>query len=120
MSILFWLTLMQFVFGCVLAAWDGKITWPTTATLPWLGLIGCAGVFAHLCLTSALRLAPATFVMPIDFARLPLIAVIGALFYDEPVEALLFLGAALIFLGNLINIRAQTRAFTQQQKIANP
>jgi drug/metabolite transporter (DMT)-like permease len=116
-SILFWLTLMQFVFGSVLACWDGQVTWPTRATLPWLILIGVAGVFAHLCLTSALRLAPASFVMPFDFVRLPLIALIGALFYDEPVEALIFAGAALIFFGNWINIRSQTLAFAQQKKI---
>ncbi len=108
-SILFWLTLMQFVMGTTLAAWDGHINWPTAVTTPWLLLIGCAGVLAHLCLTSALRLAPATFVMPIDFARLPLIALIGALFYAEPIKALVFAGAALIVLGNWVNIRAETR-----------
>lgn len=108
-SILFWLTLMQGVMGVTLAAWDGQVTWSTATTAPWLALIGGAGVLAHLCLTSALRLAPATFVMPIDFARLPLIAVIGALFYGEQIEALLFAGAVLIALGNWVNIRAETR-----------
>ena len=108
-SILFWLTLMQFVFGSVLAAWDGQINWPTLATLPWLLLIGFCGLLAHLCLTSALRLAPASFVMPVDFARLPLIAVIGALFYQEPIDLLVFLGAILIVAGNLINLRAESR-----------
>ncbi len=108
-SILFWLTLMQFVFGAGLAAWDGQVTWPTAATAPWLALIGGAGVLAHLCLTSALRLAPASFVMPIDFARLPLIAVIGATLYAEPIALSLVLGAALIVTANLINLRAETR-----------
>ena len=109
LSILFWLTLMQFIFGATLAAWDGDVTWATWATAPWLFLIGCAGVLAHLCLTSALRLAPASFVMPIDFARLPIIAAIGAVLYGETVQFSLILGAALIILGNLINIRAETR-----------
>lgn len=108
-AILFWLTLMQFVMGAGMAGWDGHVTWPTAATLPWLGLIGGAGVLAHLCLTSALRLAPASFVMPLDFVRLPLIAVIGALFYDEPLEAMILVGAGLIIAGNLINIRAEAR-----------
>ncbi len=111
-SILFWLTLMQFVMGATLAAWDGEVNWPTAVSGPWLALIGVAGVLAHLCLTSALRLAPATFVMPIDFARLPLIALIGALFYNEQIEAMLFAGAALIVLGNWINIRGETRKQT--------
>lgn len=109
LSILFWLTVMQFVFGATLAAWDGQIAWPTAATAPWLVVIGVTGVLAHLCLTSALRMAPATFVMPIDFTRLPLMALAGALLYQEQIEALLFVGAALILFANWINIRAETR-----------
>lgn len=104
-SILFWLTLMQASFGTIAMLADGQVTLPGLATLPWLGLIGIAGITAHLCLTTALTLAPASTVMPIDFARLPLIAIVGAVFYDEPVELALFLGAALIFLGIWITLR---------------
>ncbi|MFN7223515.1 MAG: DMT family transporter [Paracoccaceae bacterium] len=109
LSILFWLTVMQFIFGTVLALSDGVVTWPTATTLPWLAVIGVTGVTAHLCLTSALRLAPASFVMPIDFARLPLMAIAGAVLYAELIDPLLFVGAALIILGNWVNIRAETR-----------
>jgi drug/metabolite transporter (DMT)-like permease len=104
-GILFWLTLMQAGFGFAAVLADGTISLPTLATLPWLALIGVAGVTAHLCLTSALSLAPASSVVPIDFARLPVIAAIGAVFYAEPVEMTLFLGAALIFLGIWVNLR---------------
>lgn len=117
-SILFWLTLMQFVMGAALAAWDGEISWPTPHSMPWLVLIGVCGLLAHLCLTSALRLAPASFVMPVDFARLPLIAIIGASFYGEPVDIFVFVGAALIVAGNLMNIRAEARNRTQKTHIA--
>ncbi len=113
-SILFWLTLMQTGFGTVAMLADGSVTLPTMQTLPWIVLIAIAGVTAHLCLTSALSLAPASFVVPLDFARLPVIAAIGAAFYAEPVEATLFLGAALIFLGNWINLRAARRASAPQ------
>jgi drug/metabolite transporter (DMT)-like permease len=106
-SILFWLTLMQFVMGLIMVFWDGVVRWPTLSTLPWLMVIGLTGLLAHLCLTSALRLAPATFVMPIDFARLPLIAIVGATLYDEPLEMLTFIGAAFILLGNWLNIRVE-------------
>jgi drug/metabolite transporter (DMT)-like permease len=64
---------------------------------------------AHFCLTSALRLAPATVVMPIDFARLPLIAAIGWLLYSEQLELAVVAGAALILTANWINIRASVR-----------
>lgn len=108
-GILFWLTLMQSGFGFAAALADGAISLPTLATLPWLGLIGCAGVTAHLCLTTALTLAPASKVVPIDFARLPVIAVVGAVFYAEPVAPSLLLGAGLIFLGIWITLRPLQR-----------
>ncbi len=82
---------------------------PTAATLPWLALIGLAGVTAHLCLTRALQLAPASFVGPIDFARLPLIALIGAAFYDEPLTLALAAGAGMILAANWLSIRSETR-----------
>lgn len=108
-SILFWLTVLQGVFGIVMAFWDGVVHWPTAASLPWLVLIGVTGVVAHFCLTSALRLAPASFVMPIDFARLPLIAVAGAVLYGEAIDAAVLVGAAIIFAGNYLNVWSETR-----------
>jgi drug/metabolite transporter (DMT)-like permease len=106
-TILFWLTAFQAVFGILAAAHDGQINWPTGQTLPWLGLIGVCGVLAHFSLTSALTLAPASFVMPFDFVRLPVIAVIGALAYGEPIDPFVLGGGVVIFLGIWISIRAE-------------
>ena len=107
--ILFYLTIMQAVFGIICSSWDGDIALPDATTLPWLLLIGCAGLLAHFCLTTALSIAPATVVVPIDFVRLPLIAVIGMAFYNEPLDIFVFLGAALIFAGNYYNLLTETR-----------
>ena len=104
-GILFWLTLMQFFFGLITAGFDGDITLPTAQTLPWLLLIGLCGVAAHLSLTTALSLAPASYVMPVDFLRLPLIAIIGALAYAEPLDPWVLAGGAVIFAGIWVNIR---------------
>ena len=76
---------------------------------PWIILVGVAGLSAHYCLTSALRHAPATIVAPMEFARLPLIAIVGMVVYGEPLELAVFVGAALILAGNLYNIIAQRR-----------
>lgn len=108
-TILFWLTLMQFFFGLICAGFDGVIHWPTMQTLPWLVLIGGAGVLAHLSLTTALSLAPASFVTPLDFVRLPVIAVVGALVYAEPLDPWVLAGGAVIFAGIWLNIRAAIR-----------
>lgn len=108
-SILFWLTLMQAGLGLIASGWDGQITLPTTSTLPWLALIGAAGVIAHLCLTMALSLAPASVVVPVDFARLPIIALVAMALYNEPLDLAVLIGGAIIFIANWINIRAQSR-----------
>jgi drug/metabolite transporter (DMT)-like permease len=102
--ILFWLTLMQLVLGLVTSFWDGELTVPSMVTLPWVILVGIAGLSAHFCLTTALSMAPASIVMPMDFARLPAIALVGMVFYDEPLAWGVLAGAALIFAGNYVNI----------------
>lgn len=108
-TIMFWLTVFQAVFGILAAGYDGQVTWPTAQTLPWLMLIGFCGVLAHFSLTSALSLAPASFVMPLDFVRLPLIAVIGAMAYAEPLDPFVLGGGLVIFAGIWISVRAELR-----------
>ena len=108
-SILFFLTTIQLVFGLITAGYDGDIALPNAASLPFLVLVGCAGLLAHFCLTKALSIAPATVVVPIDFARLPVIAIVALFLYDEPLEVWVFVGAAMIFVGNYINIWNETR-----------
>jgi drug/metabolite transporter (DMT)-like permease len=108
-SIMFWLTGMQFVFGLICAGIDLDIALPTAANLPLVTVIAICGVTAHFCLTTALSLAPASIVMPIDFLRLPLIAAIGALMYSEVLDVYVALGALIIITANYANIRIETR-----------
>ncbi|MDV7141661.1 DMT family transporter [Tropicimonas sp. TH_r6] len=107
--IMFWLTLMQAIMGLICAGLDGQIALPTAPAMPWLALIGLSGLSAHFCLSSALSLAPATTVMPMDFLRLPVLTLIGLLLYGEPVDALVILGAALIFAANWLNLSPSRR-----------
>jgi len=107
--ILFWMTLTQIVFGLICAGVDGDIALPSPASAPWLIVIGCAGLMAHVCLTTALSIAPATVITPVDFLRLPLIAVIGLMVYSEAIDALTLLGAAVIFGANYLNLWFETR-----------
>ncbi len=108
-GILFWLTVTQAVMGLVTTGWDGQIAWPSAANWPWVVVIGCAGLLAHTCLTKALAVAPAIVVTPMDFLRLPAIAIIGAAFYAEPLNPWVLIGAALIFAGNYANVWSETR-----------
>jgi drug/metabolite transporter (DMT)-like permease len=108
-AILFWLSVMQGVFSLVIAGYDGVIAWPAGEAFWWALSIGIGGMVAHLCLTTALSLAPASVVIPIDFARLPLITVVGALLYSEPASVWVFAGAAVIFAANYMNLLAESR-----------
>ncbi|MDP2120437.1 MAG: DMT family transporter [Hoeflea sp.] len=123
-SILFWLTLIQLGFGGLSLMLQGPlmmpgpVTWPTLATFPWLLVVGVTGLLAHYCLTTALSLAPASFVMPIDFTRLPLIAVVGMVLFGESADLLILIGGGVIILANWINISGESRARSRQEQAA--
>ncbi len=106
-AILFWLNVIQLALAAALVAARGGAPWPDAGEAPWLLAIGVAGSAAHWCLTSALRAAPASVVMPLDFLRLPVIAGLAWLLYGEAVGVALALGSALILGGNLLTLRAQ-------------
>ena len=109
LCILFWLTVMQTGLGLACAAWDGSVALPRGGAILWVLVIGLAGLGAHLSLTAALSLAPASVVTPVDFLRLPLIALVGVAFYDEPLDLWVLIGGAIIVAANWLNIRSETR-----------
>ena len=108
LCVMFWMTLLQGLASLLLSL-PGGIPAPSAATLPWLLVVGVTGLSAHYALTSALGYAPASVVAPMEFIRLPLIALVGMWVYGEPLRLTVFLGAALIVAGNLINLYAETR-----------
>jgi drug/metabolite transporter (DMT)-like permease len=108
LCVLFWMTLLQGAASLVLAL-PGRIPGPTLGSLPWILVIGVTGLTAHYALTSALGHAPASIVAPMEFIRLPLIALVGMWVYGEPLRLAVFIGAILIIAGNLMNLRAETR-----------
>ena len=109
-SILFWMCVIQSVYSIICSGIDGSITLPTAETLLPLLLVSICGLTAHLCLTFALKLAPATVVMPIDFARLPAIAIVGWLVYSESVDLFMVIGSSIILCANYANIKLATKS----------
>jgi len=107
--ILFWLTSMQLLMAVICAGYDGDISLPSSSNFIWIIIIGIGGLLAHFCITKALQLAPATVVTPIDFCRLPVIAAIGYVFYNEVLDIFIIGGAIIIFIANYINIWSETK-----------
>ena len=110
LTILFFLTAMQLIFGLITSLLDGRLDIPTTENIAWIVVIGFAGLGAPYCITTALSLAPPTVVAPIDLLRLPIVVLIGVMFYSEQGDMFIYLGAALIIFANFINLKkANTR-----------
>ena len=115
-AIIFWMNLMQLPMAL---AWPGALAamggpslfvfrLGSDLLLPTLAL-GAVGLTSHYCLTQAFRSGDATVVVPLDFVRIPLIALIGWMFYGEALDAFVFAGAGLIICGVLWNLFAEAR-----------
>ena len=107
MTILLYMSLIQFPIGAVMAVpvW----TTPDPLQMFWLLVVGAVGLSAHFCTARALALADASIVIPMDFMRLPLIVLVGFLLYEESAELFVLLGAVMIFAGNYYSIRREHR-----------
>ena len=60
-------------------------------------------------MTRSMMLVDATVAVPIDFIRLPLIAVIGSVLYAEPFDPLVIVGAVVIFAGTYYSLSRERR-----------
>jgi drug/metabolite transporter (DMT)-like permease len=107
-TILFWMNVMQLPMGLAgsdplfLLRLDG-------AHVPAVLGVAIAGLCSHFCLANAFRAGDATVVVPLDFLRIPLIALVGWLFYAEPLDLFVFAGAAVIISGVVWNLWDETR-----------
>jgi drug/metabolite transporter (DMT)-like permease len=107
LQVIFWMSLIQLPITAATAAPQWVAPRPIDAF--WAVVIGSGSFAAHYAMTRAMKLGDATLVVPIDFLRLPLIALIGALFYGEPLEAATFVGAAVIFSGTYYSLAREAR-----------
>lgn len=101
--IIFWMLVLQSLIGAIPAAMFWQT--PPAAAWPWLLVIAVSGTYSHYCMTHALRHADATTVVPIDFLRVPLTAIAAWVVFGERFDIFTVLGAAVIFGGNLLNLK---------------
>jgi len=107
LSVLFWMTAVQLPMALLpaLPGWQPL----TLAGLPWIVVLGVTALSAHYCLSRALSLADASVVIPLDFLRLPLAALVGWAVWGEQLEWFVFAGGLLMLAGNLTNLHAERK-----------
>ena len=107
-AIIFWMNMIQLPLTLVPS--DPLFVMKLSlGQLPAFAAVGVAGLASHYCLANAFRAGDASVVVPLDFLRIPLIAVIGWWLYGEALDALVFIGAGLIIVGVLWNLQSEAR-----------
>ncbi len=107
LTVLFWMSIIQLPLA--LAASLFEFNSILIREIPWIILVGFCGLASHYSLTKAMQIADASLVNPVDFLRLPLIALLGFYFYNETIDLLVILGALIIFSGNYYAIWNESR-----------
>jgi drug/metabolite transporter (DMT)-like permease len=93
------IVLYQAVFMTAMSVPLALVYWrtPGLAELPLLAVIGALGTVSWLCMTRAFALVDASVVIPFEFARLPLTALVAWLLFAEVPTVWTWLGGAVIF-----------------------
>ncbi len=105
-GIIFWMAVIQLPLSLLGSDPAVFIHLDARHILPAIG-VGIAGMTSHYCLSNAFRAGDATLVVPLDFMRIPLIAVVGWAAYGERLDIFVLLGALIIVTGVLWNLRAE-------------
>jgi drug/metabolite transporter (DMT)-like permease len=107
--ILLFMNLIQLPLNLLGAEWAFWTKLEAGHALPLAGIC-IGGLMSHLCLTNAYRHGDAMVVVPLDFLRIPLIAVVAWVLYGERLDPLVLLGSFVIIAGILWSLRAEARA----------
>lgn len=105
--IIFWMLIIQTAMGLVPGIWVWRA--PPAEIWPALLVVAFTGTYSHYCMARALVHAEATVVVPMDFLRMPLMALVGWAVYAEQLDIFTGIGALLILLGNLFTFRFRKR-----------
>jgi len=107
-AIMFWMNLMQLPLALLGSDPRAYLSLGAADLLP-VCAIAVTGLSSHFCLAQAFRHGDASLVVPMDFMRIPLIALAGWWLYGERLDVWVFAGAGLIVSGVLWNLRAESK-----------
>lgn len=107
LSLIVYHTLAVGAAGLLSLPWGWvAVSWIDTA---YLALIGVVATLAHMCMNQALRLAPATVVVPYTYTSLLWAILLGWLFFADQPTPLMLLGAAIIVCSGLFVMHREHR-----------
>lgn len=98
LTITAWMTILMSVIA-FFPAWL-HWSWPQGTQWAWLVACGLLGTLGQWIMTQSFRLADATVVLPLDFAKLVWGAAIGWFAFGELIDGWTWLGAVIIFAGS--------------------
>ena len=100
-----WQTIGALVMGVVLAVAD----WRTASSLDWSAmlLLGIVSCMAHLLITRALKLAPASTLAPLQYTLLLWAVVFGIVFFSDVPDSQMLIGSAIIVFAGLFIFHRQ-------------
>ncbi len=94
-AIVAWMVILQSPLSLIPAAFVW--TWPSPLTWVWLFCLAGAGTIGHVCWTRAVQLAEVSQLQPLEFTKLPLVALLGFLIFTEIPTVWTWFGGAVIF-----------------------
>jgi drug/metabolite transporter (DMT)-like permease len=105
LSILFFMSVIQLPLSFIGSLTIGKLNFLILEDLPLIIVLTATSLLAHLSLSSALKKSDASIILPIDYIRLPLIALVGWYYYDEVMTYNIIVGSSLIIIGTILFLR---------------
>tara|TARA_B110000008_G_scaffold116360_1_gene119132 strand:- start:28 stop:603 length:576 start_codon:yes stop_codon:yes gene_type:complete len=102
LSILFFMSVLQLPLSLIGSLIIGDIHYNIIKEAPLIILLTITSLLAHYSLSSALKNAEASIVLPIDYIRLPLILFVGWYYYGEIISSNTLIGSILIIFGVII------------------
>ncbi|WP_454289695.1 DMT family transporter [Rhizobium arsenicireducens] len=103
--IVIWMILIQLPLGLLAAMTDWRDV--SLTDIPWMLVAGVGALSAHYCQAQALKRLDASVIMPIDFLRVPMAALVGFYAYGEGIDVWVVVGGGIILLSNFQAMRSE-------------
>ena len=111
-AIVFYGFVIQLPIGLA-ASIPGWVT-PSLAELPVITVFAASAVAAQWCLTRSFAVAEASLVSPVLYLRLPIVALIGFVFFDQVTDLWTWIGAAIMIASTVYGTRIDARLTAQR------